>query len=331
MNYIGSKHRLTKFITETIVSVVGDISELVFCDLFAGTGIIGRAFKSKAKKIISNDLEKYSYVLVRNYIGNYKNIYTQKYINELNLIEGRAGLIYNNYCLGSGSGRQYFTDDNGQKIDAVRQEIEQWFINKRITEDEYYFLLASLIESADKIANTASVYAAFLKHIKKAARADFKLMPATFLPTKNSHDIYNEYANKLINKISGDILYLDPPYNCRQYGNYYHILNTITEYQDILPTGITGMREYNISPYCKKNQIEAAFTELITRAKFKYIFLSYNNEGLMSAETIAEIMEKHGSYKLATQKHKRYKADKGRSYKAKETLEYLHILEKHNS
>ena len=72
MNYIGSKYSLLDFIDHTIKSVVGeDMSHLVFCDLFAGTGIVGRHFKTQVSQVISNDWEYYSYILNRNYIGNH--------------------------------------------------------------------------------------------------------------------------------------------------------------------------------------------------------------------------------------------------------------------
>jgi len=64
MNYIGSKNKLSNFIKQSVHSVVGkNLSDKVFCDLFAGTGIIGRKFKSEVKQVISNDIEYYSYVL----------------------------------------------------------------------------------------------------------------------------------------------------------------------------------------------------------------------------------------------------------------------------
>ena len=70
MNYIGSKHRLLPFLTENICKIVNaDLSKMVFCDLFAGTGIVGKTFKSSVKQLIANDCEYYSYVLNRNYIG----------------------------------------------------------------------------------------------------------------------------------------------------------------------------------------------------------------------------------------------------------------------
>ena len=85
MNYIGSKYKLLPFIKETIYEVVGkDLSTQIFCDLFAGTAVVGRAFKTEVKQIISNDIEYYSYVLNKNYIGNHIPFEYQPYLYELN-------------------------------------------------------------------------------------------------------------------------------------------------------------------------------------------------------------------------------------------------------
>lgn len=333
MNYIGSKYKLLPFIRRAIFDVVGsDLSQKVLCDIFAGTGMIGRCFKLDVRKIISNDLEYYSYVLNRNYIGNHTTIIEkERYIDELNHIPMvDNGFIYNNYCWGGGQERLYFSDDNGKRIDAMRQQIKRWKENNTISDDLYYFLLCSLLESADKVANTASVYGAFLKKIKKSAANRIYLTPAEFDINCNQHDVYCEDANSLIKKIEGDILYLDPPYNTRQYGANYHLLNTIAEYDMFKPIGKTGLREYTRSKYCSAKTVTEEFEDLIKNAHFKYIFLSYNNEGLMSVEQIKKIMSKYGQYNLECRNYQRFKADKtaNRNHTATSTIEYLHILEK---
>jgi len=331
MNYIGSKQKLSTFISTAVHSVVGDdLSQKTFCDLFAGTGIVGRNFKKDVKKVISNDLEYYSFVLNKNYIENHEPLDYHSVISELNELEGVEGFVFNEYSENGTSERLYFSENNGKKIDAIRQKIDYWKASKQINSNLYYFLLASLLESADKVANTASVYGAYLKHIKKSAQKPLILEPALFEINDNKHEVYNEDSNSLIKKIEGDILYLDPPYNARQYGSNYHLLNTIAKYDSFIPKGKTGLREYNRSHYCSKANVKRSFEELIKNAAFRYTFLSYNNEGLMSEEEIRSIMSKYGNYDLATTEYQRFKADKteNRNHIASSTTEFLHILEK---
>ncbi|MBA3985020.1 MAG: DNA adenine methylase [Flavobacteriales bacterium] len=331
MNYIGSKHKLSSWIKECITQTCEvPLAEAVFCDLFAGTGAVAKSFKADVKQILANDMEFYSYVLLKNYIGNYQNFDFEPLLKELNNLDGVAGFISNNYAEGSKDRRLYFTKENGRKIDAIRLQIEVWKNNQKIDKATYFFLLASLIESADKVANTASVYGAYLKKIKPSASKTLVLRPALFEETKNSHLVFQEDANALIKKINGDILYLDPPYNARQYGANYHLLNTIAKMDIFVPKGKTGLREYAKSNYCKTGEVATSFEDLIANAQFKYIFLSYNNEGLLSQNKVENIMKRYGKYSLETKDYQRFKADKteNRNHKADKTLEYLHVLKK---
>ncbi len=331
MNYIGSKHKLSSFLKDAIINTVGsDLSNLVFCDLFAGTGSVGRTFKPLVKQIIANDVEFYSYVLNRNYIGNHQELMFEEHLSFLNNLKGSEGFVFQNYSENGKEGRLYFSAENGKKIDAIRQQIEIWKSTKEITEDDYFFLLASLIESADKVANTASVYGAYLKKLKKSAQKELILKPALFTLNSNKHQVFNADSNALIKEIKGDILYLDPPYNERQYGSNYHLLNTIAKYDSFVPQGKTGLRNYYRSDYCKKNEVKNSFEELIKNANFKYLFLSYNNEGLMTEDEVKSVMSAYGKYSLKTTNYQRFKADKteNRNHTATSTVEYLHILEK---
>ena len=336
MNYIGSKFTLSSFLEENIKQTLiendsKNLSECIFCDLFTGTAAVSKIFKTQVKKIIANDKEYYSFVLAKNYIKNHKTIKRKnELIKKLNSLENVKSKISFNYSTCGNEKRQYFSESNAMKIDAIRSKIEEWKNEDFINEEEYFFLLASLLESADKVANTASVYGAYLKHIKKSAQKELILKSAEFEINENKHeiihDIFQEDANILIKKIKGDILYLDPPYNAREYGANYHLLNTIALYDDFTPKGKTGLREYEKSNWCKKDKVYKELENLIKNADFKFIFLSYNDEGLLSLNQIKEIFEKYGKYDLKSKIYKRFKADNNRLNKKDDTTEYLHIL-----
>lgn len=334
MNYIGSKYSLLDFLTETIENVTGikNGKGYIFSDLFAGTGVVGAEFKKKGYTVIANDIQYYSYIINKHFIENNSPIDTS-ILDYLNSLEGVEGFVYKNYCEGSGSERNYFTNYNGKKCDAIRIEIERMYNSGEINENQYYYFLASLINSIDKYANTASVYGAFLKHIKKSASKEFNLELLPIIDGGKCGRVFNKDINKLIRNITGYILYLDPPYNERQYCTNYHVLETIAKYDNPQLKGKTGLREYSEqkSLFCSKRTVEEVFDDLIANADFRYIFLSYNNEGLMTMDKIKEIMEKYGEYSVFEKEYRRFRADKeeNRNHKSDVTTEYLHCLKKY--
>jgi adenine-specific DNA-methyltransferase len=320
VNYIGSKKKLFSFLKEIILFKSKDKN--IFCDLFAGTGYVGANLKPYFNKIISNDFEYYSYVLNRHYVGN--NItFSEKEFSLINSIPPKEGIIYNNYC--SPSGRLYFSDFNGKKIDAIREYI------KKYDGDYYYFLLTCLLEAVDKVQNTTGIYAAFLKKIKKSALKEIKLNPIYMkIISGQENEVYNKDAKDLILEISGDVLYLDPPYNRRQYGSNYHILNTIAKYD--MPkkiTEITGLpQDYNKSKMCYKKSAYDFLEYILSNANFKDIFLSYNNEGILNKNEIIELLEKFGKIDIYQINYKSYKSDSNRNYNSEKIIEYLFYLSK---
>ena len=330
MNYIGSKKKLIPFLKEKIILNVPNLENKVFCDIFAGTGIVGSEFKKLGYYVISNDIQYYSYVLNKHYIEN--NYFNENYIKEnfeyLNYLPLKKDFIYENYSKHGNIERNYFTNYNAMKCDTIRTGIEDLFNNKKIDYSMYYYLIASLLKAIDNKANTTSAYSAFLKELKPRAKKDIDFKPLEIINGTNG-EVYNTDANKLINYISGDILYLDPPYNGRQYGTYYHLLETIARYdKPKFRTEKTGIRENTyFSNYSSKEKAKETLEDLICNANFKYIFLSYNNEGILSLNEIKEIMNRYGKYEYFTKEYQKYKSVKFDTGNLK-VYEYLHFLKK---
>lgn len=352
MNYIWSKKSLLEFIERAISKVVSE-KDYKFSDLFAWTWIVWRYFKEKWHKVIANDMQYYSYVLNRHYIWNHTDLYFSNLLTEipelltwnvntykeivceyLNNLAPKKWFIYKNYSVWwtkwEEFERMYFSDENAMKCDAIRTKIESWKKEDKISEDEYYFLKASLLESTDKVANTASVYGAFLKKLKISALKPLLLKPADLFLNDHYHDIYNKDVNELIKETSHDVVYLDPPYNERQYSANYHVLETIAKYDKPKLRWKTWMRDYSKqkSLYCRKAEVKNSFRELIQNIDAKYVFLSYNCEGLMSFDDIKEVMSERGEYWYFTETYRRFKADKteSRNHKKDSVTEYLHYV-----
>ncbi|MSS73120.1 MAG: modification methylase [Candidatus Latescibacteria bacterium] len=356
MNYIGSKYSLLPFLEKNILEFAGPKTAPTFFDIFAGTGIVGHRFKRLGFRIIANDIQYYSYCLNRACVGIHreptftgikKDIScltsslppdgTDLVLGYLNGLEGVEGFVYHNYCPGGTSGteypRQYFTNENGKRCDAIRLQIEEWRKSGKISDDEYFYLLASLIEAIDKVANTASVYGAFLKHIKSSASRPLKLQRLEIVPARKPQKVYNEDGASLVDRFPHDILYLDPPYNHRQYCTNYHVLETIARYDNPQLYGVTGLREYSRqkSALCRRKEALNVLEDLVRRTPARYVFLSYNNEGLMSEEEITGTMERYGRVELRKKEYARFRADidrENRKYKTNGVIEYLFCLRK---
>jgi len=344
MNYIGSKHSLLPFI-EDVLQQVCDGSEQTACDIFAGTGAVGRMFKRQGLRVIANDFQHYAYALNKAYIEiNHPPRFTtlcrayqlvvesqlvaatpvEQALALANSLEGSPGFIAENYSLAGN--RFYYSAENAEKADAIRQTIQQWREQRIVSEREYFYLLASLLEAIDQVANTASVYGAFLKKFKASALRPLMLKPLALSNHVKGCKVYQRDANALIREIECDVLYLDPPYNHRQYGANYHVLETIAAYDSPSLKGVTGMRDYPRSRYCQAKEAVEALEDLIVHARAKHILLSYNDEGLIPREEINRILSLRGRPKTFEQKYSRFKADNGREYKRDATTEFVHYV-----
>jgi adenine-specific DNA-methyltransferase len=345
MNYIGSKHTLIPFLNQ-VYGEIADGREKVFCDIFAGTGAVGRNFKRLGLRVIANDLQYYAYALNKAYIEideppaftRLRRKYSTEIkkcefsfsdavgaaLNFINHLPGKRGFIARHY--GPEGKRLYYTRENAEKADAIRQAIKEWREKKIITEREYFYVLCSLLEAIDQVANTASVYGAFLKNVKQSARRPLTLKPLELSNSAPGCKVFNKDANKLIEEIECDVLYLDPPYNHRQYGANYHVLETIAAYDDPQLSGVTGMRDYERSKYCQRKSAREALEHLVKKARAKHILLSYNDEGLLSREEIREILSLRGEPETFERPYNRFKADNGREYKRDATVEYIHYV-----
>ncbi len=323
MRFIGSKVLLLKEIDAVIQENVKCAES--FCDIFSGTASVARHFKTKYR-IISNDILHFSYVLQMATLFNnqkpefnsvLKNIGQTPFTYFKSFVPNKSELrepmfIYENYSPNEHANRQYFTNDNALRIDFIRQTIEAWKQEGLLTEGEYFYLLAGLIEAVPFVSNIAGTYGAFLKHWDARAFKNLELIELDVENNSRSNECFNEDSNQLIRKIKGDILYIDPPYNHRQYAPNYHVLETISRYDYPLIAGKTGLRPYRdiYSKYCLKKSVLAEFTDLIKNAQFTNIVVSYSNEGIMSSSEIEAVLLNYGiksSFKLYTIPYRRYK------------------------
>jgi adenine-specific DNA-methyltransferase len=331
LNYIGCKQTLCPILIDIITNELPNISELSFIDLFAGTGSIAFRFQDLSTSCSANDLEYYSYVINYSLLKTNYSSKLQSIIDDCNVLQGTKGLIYKNYSFNEDCERMFFTSDNAQKCDAIRIYIETLKNQDEIDESEYYFLLASLLVSMDKVANTSCVYGAYLKEYKKSSLKNLCVLP---IHTKSNiqtevNQVFNLTAEELSQTDNYfDVVYMDPPYNQRQYSANYFPLNYIALYkEDIVLKGKTGIIQgYNKSNFCSKTKVYQSFKTLLDNIKCKYIFISYNNEGLLSCDELKELFSLYGELKLFKIPYKKFKAQK--NVDGDTVFEYLWFINK---
>lgn len=353
MRYIGNKENIVEKIYSILIS--NGASGETFFDFFSGTANVGKFFKTKNYQIFSSDILYLSYCLQKAYIENNsepkfsvllktlpQNISSDLFSNPLeavvvylNSIPQVEGFIYKNYTPGGTKNlenpRMYFIDENGKKIDAIRIQIEKWKSENLITEGEYYILLACLIETVGFYSNVAGVYAAFHKSWDPRALKPLRLRTIHFINNNKKNYVYNTDSMELLDKIDVDILYLDPPYNERQYAPNYHILETIARYDDPKLRGVTGMRDYSAqkSRFCNPKTALEDLNKVAGKANYKFLVLSYNSEGIMPSTEIIKTLQQYGNVKLEQFEHARFKSNSnGLASTKKMVFEQLYILEK---
>ena len=342
MRFIGNKTQLLENIKEVADKHAPGAHS--FCDIFSGTASVARFFK-QWYEVYSNDLLFFSYCLQRGTIENpdkptFKSLTEAmgiqdpiSYFNNMptesmEVLPTEKRFFQNNYApIG---GRMYITDSNALRIDFSRNTVEDWSREGLLSTDEYYYLVASVIEGIPFVSNIAGTYGAFNKTWDNRSNKLFVLIDLPVVNNGMKNKSYNEDGTILLQRISGDILYIDPPYNERQYLPNYHVLETAAKYDFPTLKGVTGQRPYELqrSDFCSRQTVVGAFDTLLENAKFKHIILSYNTDGIMTLDEIETTMKKHGipsTFEVSYIPYRRFKSKSivTRTEELKEMLVYI--------
>lgn len=360
MRYLGNKTRLVPFLLETVERI--GIQPGIACDPFAGTASVGRALKLAGWQVHCGDLMALSYALqvarveldrsprfasallpdgdsARGRVGY------PTFLGRLLRLPPRDGFLAANFApSGDGDsceGRMYFTPENARRIDAIRERVGGWGAEGTIDRRRAQLLLATLILAADRVANTTGVYASFVKTWQPNARRPLELRPISTAPrapeAAGPCTAFRGDARALVERVGTiDLLYLDPPYNQRQYPAYYHVPELLAIGWDPPPElrGKTGLIPDGDrrSAWCRSGACEDALRELLESADARHVLLSYNDEGLMLPDRIEAILRERGvadSYRRFTRPYRRYRSDAdgpGRSYRRDGVREALHYV-----
>lgn len=295
MRYLGSKTLLL----EQIYNLISEFSGGTFCDPFGGIGTVGSYMKEKGFHVVSGDVLNFAHffqysLIERNGKGEFDNL--KSYLNVetysdiekiLNNTYASCGWFLEEYS----NERRFFTEKNASRIQGCLNCIEEWYRDVVINEQERKTLIASLINSFDKVANTAGTYYAYLKEFDRRSLNDFSFSLLPIIKGRQSCALKIE-AEELVKRTECDVLYLDPPYNERNYSRYYHLPESIALGIIPIPKGKSGIYQVDgfVSDYNKKDKAITAFEKLIKHAKTKSILFHYTDNGLIDMEIAKEIL-----------------------------------------
>ncbi len=308
--YIGSKFKLIDWIFSHIDN---NCEGKIFADLFAGTGVISARAIKEYKHVIINDFLYSNKVIYDAFFGSgkFRPKKIKKYLDLYNSVNAKelAPNYFSRYF-----GGKYFTRENAKIIGFIREDIEK--NKKKVSKREYAILLTSLLYAVDRNANTVGHYDAYIK--KPILNKRILLRPINTHKVKKV-DIYRQDANALAKKIKADVVYIDPPYNSRQYSRFYHLLETLVKWDKRKLSGVAlKPPTENSSRYCTV-EAKDAFADLIKNLKCDYIVVSYNNtynsrshssRNKITLEQIEEILNEKGKSMIFKKSHRFFNSGK---------------------
>lgn len=309
--YTGSKYKLLDWIEKLVLE---NCEGETFIDVFAGTGVVSAHMSKHYKRIIMNDFLYSNEIIYKAFFGSgeYDEAVIKKYREQFQKINPNR--LKDNY-FSKNFGGKYFSDNDAKLIGKIREEIK--VLKRSLSDREYCILLASLVYSMDKVANTVGHYDAYRKINNIEDRFVYELIR----PEKPSEKftIYRKDANKLVRKVKADIAFIDPPYNSRQYSRFYHVLENVVQWKKpkLEGTALKPQAE-NMSEYCRSSAPEV-FADLIKHIDVKYIVVTYNNtynskssssKNKITLEEIKDILSSRGQTTIYKKKHQCFNAGK---------------------
>jgi adenine-specific DNA-methyltransferase len=358
VRYIGNKTKLLPFLGDVLLQL--GVTPGRAHDAFAGTASVARSLKAAGWRVESSDVMTYSYVFQRAYVvarhgpdarraaagdADLRRAIAHMPVLRDGLsvlaeylsawVEPEHGFISQHFS--ATGGRMYFTDENARRIDAARHALHRWREAELVSEDAYYLLLASIIEAADRVANTAGIYAAYIKKWQPNATKTFRMQPARPVSRAGGSRAHRDDAATVARKVGPiDLLYVDPPYNARQYSGYYHIPEIIAKgWFEALPVlkGKTGLPVDRppSSLWCNKVGAARALEELLGATGARHVLVSYNTEGILSDDEFLDILGQRAvePVRQFKQLYKRYRADQdgaNRRYRASGVTELVYYI-----
>lgn len=320
--YLGNKYKLLPFIKGVVERECQNVHTVA--DIFAGTGAVASAFTDR--KLITND-NMYS-----NYICHVAWFDSEPYSKEkiIRIIrEYNEKQVAEDDYMSQNFANTYFDLEDCRKIGFIREDIEKKYRFGEINKRERALLITSLLYGIDKIANTCGHYDAYRKGVTYEKHLELGV-PEPEENLNENNVCFHMDANELAGRLDVDLVYIDPPYNSRQYCDAYHLLENVACWEKPQVFGVARKMDRSglKSDYCTKRAARA-FEELIRSVHARYILLSYNNmaekgndrsNAKISDEDILRILGKKGKVKVFSEDYKAFSTGKSDIQENRERL-----------
>jgi adenine-specific DNA-methyltransferase len=334
--YIGNKTRIADIIAD-VMSRYLDAGARV-TDPMCGTASMSAIFRSLGYKVTASDLLTFAahHARVRLLLDEAPpfdglGISYLEALETLNALPGQQGLFWREYAPdGSPSAgcrpRMYFSAENAGRLDAIRRTLHNW--GPRLSCVEEALLRHDLVLAANRVANIAGTYGHFRSRWSPAALRPLELLPTH--PDKGSTDghlVMQGPVEEVASEIQADACYLDPPYMKRQYAANYHILETLARGDEPEAIGVSGLRDWwdQYSDFCSKRNVADAFAATFEKMDCSLFFVSYSEDGLIDAGTMARMFADFGRVKRFDIPHQRFKSNTGGE--GGRVTEYLYVVD----
>lgn len=300
MRYLGSKASVLRWVADLVPPATPGA---IFADPFGGIGVVGAHFRALGFEVHSGDILKCAHAFqtaklafteapLPQTLADHLAVSTvDEFLEHLNALRPVNSWVVREFS----DRRQYFTRENASRIDAVRREL--WRLNRAgiLTGAEFKYFIASFISSVDLVANTAGTYYAHLKSWDRKAQRSF-LLKAIEVPAGPLGRAHLADAADLAGAKTYDVLYLDPPYNSRDYAGYYHLPETFAAGRRPRPKGKSGVDQAPrpVSTFTRPNTAKESVQHLLGAARFKRLIFHYSDSGLVNRNHIRMVLGQHG-------------------------------------
>lgn len=298
LRYFGSKASSAHRILDIVRSEHPTGS---LCDPFGGVGTVGSLFKRHGYAVTTGDQLLHAHYfqiarVQRDRTPSFRRLRralglrtASSVVEELNRkISPASSWLVRRYAIE----RRFFTLHNARRIAGCHTTIHGWLRDGLLTHQERAVLLASLVNSMDRVANTAGTYYAYLKKWYRKSRRPFRfdLIRPTTGPSR-CQSLLAE-AQDVVSGRHFDVLYLDPPHNDRRYSGYYHLPETVCRGGCPAVHGLAGIPDTPgvRSDYNSRRRAGRALSSLLGVSTFRLLILHYSDDGLIPPAEVRRLL-----------------------------------------